>query len=489
LSWHLPGGFRGQALVIGLASLSMATLAAILVQDAWRSTQRRLAEEAQQQCSTAVRELREQFTERASLLGTAGEALPFEAHDLSLRGLSAAVLRSYEAVEGGFFLGRWKRLAGHADPFGRPEDQTLREIETRLVQELVSRAAETSGVVAGSAEDGRDLLVAAAAAVKSRDAVAWTLKRLAGANDPAAQRRRWWLAGLVLSAVLGLGAVVSISIRLRQGVDSLSSGLTRLESDFIYRLPPIRGEFGRVAQAINQMADRRSALEATLRQQDRLAALGKVVAGVAHEIRNPLNSLRLTLELLLRRIQKGSATGEEVRAAIEEVDRLDAILARLLAFGRPELENRQVQDIRPLLERAVRVVQDQSQRKEIEVTVAGPERRPLTADVDALAVEQVLINLLLNAIEASPVGGRVQVRAAAEQQALRIEVRDEGCGISEQVLDHIFDPYFTTKENGTGLGLAVSREIAGHHGGSLEVESNGDGTTFVLRLPSTRSEG
>jgi signal transduction histidine kinase len=303
-------------------------------------------------------------------------------------------------------------------------------------------------------------------------------------NDPAFQRRRWWLAGLVLSAMLGLGAIVSISIRLRQGVDTLRTGLGRLESDFIYRLPSTAGDLGKVAQAINRMADRRGALETTLRRQDRLAALGRVVAGVAHEIRNPLNSLMLTLELLDRRTRQGTASGQEVRQAIEEVDRLGQILDRLLAFGRPEFENRRVQDLQPLLERARRVIQDEAQRRNVEVAVADSTPGRLQANVDALAIEQVLINLLLNAIDASPGGTSVTVEAATEPQGIRIEVHDKGPGIPEAAREHIFDPYFTTKENGTGLGLAVSREIVCQHGGSLEFESNGSGTTFVLRLPA-----
>lgn len=486
MTWYAPDSFRAQGLVIGLASLSLAVLAAMLVQDAWQSTRSTLAQNAQVQCAAAVRELQAQFADRANLLGASTETLLFEAQDVSLRGLSAAVLRSYEGVEGGFLLGPEKRMAGHA-AFESSGAQAVDAIEARFVTDLGERASAAGSLVAGNTQEGTDVLVAAAAAVASQDAVAWALKRLPGLNDPAAQRRRWWLAGLVLSAVLGLGAIVSISIRLRQGVDTLNTGLGRLESDFSYRLPPVGGDFGRVAQAINRMADRRGALEATLRQQDRLAALGKVVSGVAHEIRNPLNSLMLTLELLDRRIRRGSETGGEVREAIEEVDRLGRILDRLLAFGRPDVEHRHVQDVRPLLERAGRIVHDQSQRKRVNVAVAEPGPDQIQADVDALAIEQVLINLLLNAIEASPEDGMVRIGAVLEADGVRIEVRDEGPGLPEGVLDHLFDPYFTTKEDGTGLGLAVSREIAGHHGGSLDFASSHSGTTFVLRLPSARS--
>lgn len=488
MAWYAPDSFRAQVLIIGAASLSMAVLAAILVYDAWQSTRRTLSQEAQQQLTTAVRELREQFADRATFLETSPDAPPlaFEAQDLSLRGLTAAVIRSYEGVEGGFLLGSERRLAGQAGPIRRADVKDFNETEARLLWDVAERSLSMDGPVVAETIVEADVLVAAAVTLPSENAIAWTLKRLSQANDPDAQGRRWWLAALVVSAVLGLGAIVSISIRLRQGVETLNRGLARLAGDFSYRLPPVGGDFGRVADAINRMAERRAALEATLRQQDRLAALGRVVAGVAHEIRNPLNSLVLSLELLDRHIRRGVATGEEVRQAIEEVNRLEQILARFLAFGGPKPESRLRQDLHPLLERALRVVQDQAQQKNVHVALAQQANGRLEAEVDALAIEQVLINLLLNAIDASPLGGTVTLSAAAEPTGVRVSIHDHGRGIPADLRDHVFDPYFTTKENGTGLGLAVSREIICHHGGSLDFESGDAGTTFVLSLPSTR---
>lgn len=490
MAWYSADRFRTQGLLIGVASLAMAVLAAVLVQEAWQSTRQTLTAEAEQQCTTAVEELHTQFSERA-ILSDADELAPetFEAQDVSLRGLSAAVLRSYEGMEGGFLLGANRRMAGHhAGSFTLSSGADL-ENEARLVLDLTTRAATTPGATTGPADDSNDLLVGCAVAVPAHDAVAWALKRLSGANDPAAARRRWWLAGLVLSAVLGLAMIVSISVRLQRGIESLNAGLARLENDFDYRLAPIGGDLGVVARAVNRMADRRGALETTLRRQDRLAALGRVVAGVAHEIRNPLNSLMLTLELLDRRTRKGTPlAGGEVRQAMEEVERLDQILARLLAFGRPGFQNRRVQDVRPLIERTLRVVQDRAQRKGVHVALDLTGSTPLEADVDALAFEQILINLVTNAIDAAPAETTVRVTATISDGEFQLTVTDRGPGIQGDVREHLFTPFFTTKENGTGLGLAVSREIACHHGGSLDFEPGADGTTFVLRLPAHREQ-
>jgi signal transduction histidine kinase len=245
------------------------------------------------------------------------------------------------------------------------------------------------------------------------------------------------------------------------------------------------GDFGRIAAAVNRVAERRAALEATVRQHDRLAALGKVVSGVAHEIRNPLNSIRLGLELLQRRLEKGTARVEEVLGAMAEVDRLDRILARLLAFGRPALEDRVFQPVAPLVERAVAIVHRQSEQKGVSILVEHEGVSP-EADVDGLQVEQVVVNLLLNAIEASPKGGTVRVALGRENGSVRIAVSDHGSGIPEDAREHVFDPYFTTRESGTGLGLAVSREVVAHHGGSLRFETDAEGTTFTMSLPVRR---
>ena len=493
MRWAARDSFRTQIAVIALASLSMAAVAVILVRDVLRSTEQTLVREAQQQCVSAARELTRQFQERAVLRSSQDDLLrptiplPFEAEDLSLKGLSTAVLRSYEGVAGGFFLAPLERVAGYVDPSATSATASPGAGAARLLEQLVEMPGGKARSQTAQLTQGQDLWVGAVEQVDPLGSVAWTVKRLTGVRDPVVERRRWWLAGLVISALLGLGGLISISIRLRRGVDAVNLGLHRLESDFAHRLPAIGGDFGEIAKAINQMANRRQALEATLRRQDRLAALGKVVAGVAHEIRNPLNSIRLTLELLSRRVHKGEVRGNEVQGSLEEVDRLDRILARLLAFGRPGLEERRVQDVRPLIERAVKMVQEQAQRKNV---VIAFERNggPLDADVDGLQVEQVLLNLLLNAVEASPGNCPVRVETGTRDGAVQIKVTDEGPGVPESIRDHVFDPYFTTKETGSGLGLSVSREVVAHHNGELTFESNGRGTTFVLRLPAQRSE-
>jgi len=474
--------FRSQIVIVILASVAMLALAGVLVRDVISRTESRLVEEARQQCTTACQELRQQFEERAAFAADDPlDKLPWKLQDISLRGLSATVMRSYEGVEGGFRMNDSNRILG----FSR-EGVPLTPEERAVVEGVLAAAEGSSGVVTRQAESNNDIVVAAAALDRTGRAVAWTMKRLAGVRDPVGQRRRWLLAALVLSALLGMGGLVSIWFSLQSGVASVREGLHRLEDDFHYRLPETRGDFGQIASAINQMTARRTALETELRRQDRLAALGKAVAGVAHEVRNPLNSIKLTLELLGRRMKRGRASPEDIAGAIREVDRLDQIVARLLAFGRPALTDRHLQPLRPLLDQAVNMAREHAHQQGVRIETEAGSSEDISADVDGPQIQQVLINLLLNAIEASPPGAVVKLELARTRRHAVITVTDHGAGIPEQARPHIFDVYFTTKPDGVGLGLSVSREIVMTHGGTIDFESGAGGTSFRVALPIER---
>jgi signal transduction histidine kinase len=191
------------------------------------------------------------------------------------------------------------------------------------------------------------------------------------------------------------------------------------------------------------------------------------------------------LQLLKHRLRKGIAVSNEVQECLQEIDRLDMIVGRLLAFGRPAMTNRHTQEIAPLVAQAIKMVHEPTRQKNVQ-TVANMEAG-LKADVDGPQIVQVLINLLLNAIEASPSPGTVRLTAGSVGPNACIKIADEGARIPDEVRPHVFDAYYTTKPNGSGLGLAVSREIVANHGGALEFESENTGTTFIMLLPIERS--
>ncbi len=483
--WPAPASFRAQAAIIAAASLAVVGLAAFIVNNVINTTEGALKADAQQTAVSACQELKGQYEERidssADLL-----QMPPEAQDLSLTAISATVLRAFEGVEGGMYLVKEDRLLGYANPSDqrtsrpRPRGPRMEAIRT-----IVNLASTSNEVVTRTNQFDTNYVVWAAVRSKA-GAVVWAARRIQIPRDPLAETGRWWLAALVLFTVLGMFGSVSIWYMLRSGVAAISRGLRKLEDDFTYRLPGIRGDLGEIAMAINGMAERRMTLEAELRRQDRLAALGKVVSGVAHEVRNPLNSMKLTLQLLDRRLKKGVAAANEVHEALREIDRLDMIVGRLLAFGRPEIVNREVQKLAPLIEQATKMVMEPARKKDIRFEAQGLDAG-LEADVDGPQIVQVMINLLLNAIDASPPAAPIRIESDRRDSHVRIVVSDQGPGIAEDAQPHIFDAYFTTKPNGSGLGLAVSREIVANHGGSLEFETSPSGTSFILLLPNDRS--
>jgi signal transduction histidine kinase len=481
---RLLGGrtFRIEAAVIALACISVVALALMLVQDAVTQTEGTLKAAAERELAGAAEELKAQYEERAAFSERPLEMLPLEAQDLSLRGLSQTVLRSYKDVQGGFYIPESQSVVGAAG-----SRDTVSEDELQAIRAAVRVSGTPGRLSYATTLDEGDLLIANAIPTSDKQ-YAWALRRLIGVRDPAPNRRRWMLATLVIAALAGVTGVVSILIRLRRGVEGVKHTLQQLESDFTYRATSGEDDFGDIYVAIGKMADKRLELETSLRRQDRMAALGKVVAGVAHEIRNPLNSIRLQLELLKRKTQKGMASAAEVDAAMSQVDRLNTILSQLLGFGKPDVTNHTIQRVLPLAERSIAMVQDRAYARRVELRMIADGSGDARVTVDGLQIEQVLTNLLLNAVEASAENTEVSVRIAESEGTVEVAVSDRGCGIPESIREHVFDAFFTTRSEGTGLGLSVSREIVAAHGGTLSFTTSDEGTTFFVRLPSGSGE-
>jgi signal transduction histidine kinase len=485
MRWPAPVSFRAQAFIIAAASLAVFGLAALIVRDAVFTTESKLLGDAQQRCIASCRELKVQYRERAAYAGDPLQELPLHAQEISLRGITSTVLQAYQGIKGGMYISAENRIMGYADPAATDANEyRLSEFETKFVQSMAMQAKTTEEIITHSEWEDRDLIVGAA--VRSDNLILWTVRRVPVLRYPLIGSNHWWLAALVFSTILGVGGIILIWYMLHSGVKAIQSGLRKLEDDFSFRLPVIPGDLGQVALDINRMAERRMALEEKLRQQDRLAAMGKVVSGVAHEVRNPLNSINLTLQLLDRRLKKGIATSTEVQECMQEINRLDMIVGRLLSFGRPAMTNRHHQAIAPIIHQAIRMVHEPMQKRDVKVEINIHET-DLAADIDGPQIIQVLINLLLNAIESSPSPGTVIVTAEKSGTRCIIKITDFGNPISDDVRPHVFDAYYTTKPNGSGLGLSVSREIVANHGGTLEFESGQAGTTFILRLPIERN--
>lgn len=228
----------------------------------------------------------------------------------------------------------------------------------------------------------------------------------------------------------------------------------------------------------------------SLRRADRLSALGEIAAGLAHEIRNPLASVNGALEIITSRVQAGTPEAEFSGLASKELARLDGLVTEFLDYAHPHTPDRRDARLEDTIEHVAALLRPESEQAGVSIDV---ERTDLLPEVfiDREQIQQVIFNLTLNAIQASPRGGSVRIRQHGEHDSVVVDVIDEGPGIPQELVGRIFDPFFTTKEKGTGLGLAISHRIVTAHGGTIEIRPNPErGTCFRMRLPrQARSVG
>lgn len=223
-------------------------------------------------------------------------------------------------------------------------------------------------------------------------------------------------------------------------------------------------------------------LQAEVARQERLAAMGTLAAGVAHEIRNPLSSIKGFATYFRGKFEPGSKDHELAEVMIGEADRLNRVVSELLELTRPSELRAVESDPAELLSHAVRLVQDDCRARGIAVQTRFADTGQVSLDSDKIL--QAVLNLLLNAIQAMPEGGTLTVSAQTVKDRLEVRVADTGHGIPKESLERVFDPYFTTKNQGTGLGLATVRTIVEAHGGRVRVVSEpGRGTEITLDIP------
>jgi signal transduction histidine kinase len=222
---------------------------------------------------------------------------------------------------------------------------------------------------------------------------------------------------------------------------------------------------------------------------DRLATVGELAAGAAHEIRNPLTAIRSSLQYLESRGQD-ETSHRLLSAALQETDRIDEIVSALLAFSRPSEIRRETQDLRDTLADSLELVSFQARTQNVAVRRVFPET-PLPVRGDKPQLKQLFLNVFLNAIQAMPGGGELAVEALVKDGTRAVvTIADAGGGIPAENLDRIFDPFFTTKKTGTGLGLSICYNIVKSHGGEIEARSKaGQGTTILISLPMSSGGG
>lgn len=234
-------------------------------------------------------------------------------------------------------------------------------------------------------------------------------------------------------------------------------------------------------------------LEEEVRRKEKLAAVGNLAAGVAHEIRNPLSSIKGYATYFGQRFPEGSEDREAANVMVHEVDRLNRVIMDLIGLSRPSDVKLRPTNLRDMADHVTRLIAQDAEKRGVEVIRRESRHAPPLALADPERMGQALLNLCLNALDAMPDGGRLTLIITERKGQVGLIVRDTGKGISPDHLPHIFDPYFTTKSQGTGLGLAMAHKIIEAHDGEMTVTShpaqagrNGE-TTFCVWLPAAGS--
>lgn len=300
--------------------------------------------------------------------------------------------------------------------------------------------------------------------------------------------------------LIGVGVIFVITVRFIKPIERLIMGAKHIEEgDLEYRVNIERDdEIGTLGVAFDQMGERLLQRERelkqsqdTLRRADRLSSLGLLTAGLAHEIRNPLVAIRTFTQLLPERYNDPEFRQGFQSLALKEVDRICGLITDLLSFARPSKPNVAPVDVNEVVDNIARILESQAKEKNIAIMRQFGANLPKVW-IDREQMKQVFMNLILNAIQAMQGAGTITLMSRTvtkngTQPAadfVQIEVKDNGVGIPEENLQHIFDPFFTNKDEGSGLGLAVSHQIVQEHGGFVTIESKvGTGTSFFVHVP------
>lgn len=373
------------------------------------------------------------------------------------------VLSHFPGVEGGYFSVRDEEFVASAFPsevrppqhHPRSPEPPPKELPYILLQCRQAAALPSTESVSNVLDVGPSRVAIVTRAVGNSppaDYVVWTMYRLTGPEDLHAQLIRYRTS---LELALG-GMLLSILLMLN---------------------------LGRLLKRQQQDEEK---LREELRRSEQLATLGKLLAGVAHEVRNPLAGIRSTVELW-QRLPETTQTPSSRAAVLHAVDRLNELVSRLLVFARPPLEPQPVQ-VNAIIRDVCELFAAQARQQAVEVRTELDSTLPQVPGSEG-TLRQVIVNLMTNALTAMPAGGTLTWTTSHSERnhSVTITITDTGPGIPADVRQHLFEPFFTTRAEGTGLGLSLCREIVEQHGGEILLTSPVDlpGTTFRIDLPLT----
>ena len=305
--------------------------------------------------------------------------------------------------------------------------------------------------------------------------------------------KKWLLYSILIAALTGIYLLlIIISESLFSGVMGYRSFILSLLSAFLMALlfNPIRNRIQSfvdklfLGRSLQEIAEENELLKQELERSERLKAASTLALGLAHEIKNPLTTLKTFSEFLPEKFKEEDFVNKFSKIIPAEVDRINSIVHKLLEFSKPTPPTFKSENIYDIIKDTLELMSNDFLKRRVKL-IEECEDRDLIVNVDAAQIKQVLFNVILNALDSMPKGGKICISVKIKQpEQIEIILKDEGQGIPRNDIKNIFNPFFTTKDEGTGLGLAISHQIIINNKGEIEIESELNvGTTVIIRLP------
>ena len=424
----------------------------------------------------------------------------FRLVDSTLKEISEQELKVLTGLDGGFYLVFADGFYGYSFPtspppvpvYGPPprsyniiKDQSLRSIkENRPITDVHSF-------------DAAVFPLATRPIAMDSQVVGAVWVRIHIENDLPVIKLKQIVNVTALISILGFLLLMLLSALLGGEIKGIKKEMEQIRHNPSLRLRKRWGMFGYITSNINYMLDtieeevnQRLMLERQLSQKEKLASLGNMIAGVAHEVKTPLAIIKTRIQMWQKAIRETPGICEQIspesmQLVINETNRLSTLVKRLLVFSRPIDKRMKPTDINKLIKEVVSFVSMGLIETGIPVSLSLTPDLPLI-ETDESSIREVIINDLDNAVEAMPDGGSIKISTGidAEDNMLAIEVDDQGKGISSEIIDKVFDPFFTSKETGAGLGLSISYQIIKAHSGEISFSENpGAGMKCIIKLP------
>jgi signal transduction histidine kinase len=495
--------------LLHIALIAIITLVAVLLTSFYFVSrwEERLIEERKQLCIKYAGTLTEIIEEDVSyepyLMEIEGGNLSrdtFNTIDAYFTGLLNPTVSEIRGLEGGIYLKSIDDFIGYSFPTSPPPVPVYGpppRSHKIIRDQALATINSNSEIVNIHAFDPAVFPLATAPVHISGKAVGAVWIRVHIERELPVERLKRIINFTTILFLFGFVVMAIISIFLRSGIKNIRKELNNTRNNPGYRLKRRGGWFGFIPASINEMLNllekenhNRLELEKQLQQEEKMASLGRMVAGVAHEVKTPLSVVKTRVQMWEKEVQEHEylqkkIPPESLKLVLEEIDRLAAMVKRLVVFSRPIHKNLKPTDIDQLLEEVVSFIDLADSKKRIEFSKQLCQK-PQLIEADSNSLRQVLINVINNSVESIQDEGLISIHTCyeSEKKMATIEISDNGPGIPGDIMDKIFDPFFTLKEAGTGLGLTISHQIVTAHNGTITFQNREQGgVKCTITLP------